>query len=96
VPTIEGGRVRLSIPEGTQWGHRFRVKGKGMSLMKSTQRGDMYIHAQVETPVHLTQEQKELLKNFDEQGDNHKSNPQAASFWEKVKTFWGDLTGGAT
>lgn len=94
VPTIEGGRVRLTIPEGTQAGHQFRIKGKGMSLLKSAQRGDMYIHTLVETPVYLTKKQKELLQEFDEKGDAHKSNPHATTFWAKVKTFWGDLTGG--
>ncbi len=93
VPTIEGGRVRLAIPEGTQAGHRFRIKGKGMSILKSSARGDMYIHALVETPVHLTKKQKEILSAFDAEGDEQKSNPKATSFWENVKSFWDGLTG---
>jgi molecular chaperone DnaJ len=93
VPTIEGGRVRLSIPEGTQSGHKFRVKGKGMSVLKGTSRGDLYIHALVETPVHLTKKQKEVLAEFDASGDNDKSNPHATSFIAKVKSFWEGLKG---
>ena len=92
VPTIDGGRVRLVIPEGTQNGHRFRVKGKGMPTPRGGSQGDLYIHALVETPVHLSKEQKTLLQEFDVQGDGAKSNPHATNFWSKVKTFWDTLT----
>ncbi len=93
VPTIDGSRVKVAIPEGTQGGHRFRVKGKGMSVLKSSHRGDMYLHAQIETPTKLTKKQKDLLKEFDkEDGDSHTS-PQTEKFFSKMKEFWG---GGAT
>ncbi len=90
VPTIDGGRARVSIPAGTQSGHQFRLKGKGMSLMRGAGRGDMYIHATVETPVNLTKAQKELLREFEKTG-GAKTNPQSAGFFAKVKELWDDL-----
>ena len=90
VPTIDGGKARVTIPTGVQTGHQFRLKGKGMSVMRSTNRGDMYIHAQVETPVNLTKKQKELLREFESIGGD-KTNPQSAGFFDKVKELWEDL-----
>lgn len=90
VPTIDGGRVKVTIPEGTQSGHQFRLKGKGMSVLKSQARGDMYIEVHIETPVHLSKKQKELLKEFDEAGGN-KASPETESFFAKVKEFWEEL-----
>lgn len=90
VPTIDGGKARVTIPAGVQTGHQFRLKGKGMSVMRSTNRGDMYIHAQVETPVNLTKKQKELLREFESIGGD-KTNPQSAGFFDKVKELWDDL-----
>jgi molecular chaperone DnaJ len=90
VPTIDGGKARVTIPTGVQTGHQFRLKGKGMSVMRSTNRGDMYIHAQVETPVNLSKKQKELLREFESIGGD-KTNPQSAGFFDKVKELWDDL-----
>lgn len=64
VPTIDGTRARLSIPAGTQSGQQFRLRMKGMSILHSTLRGDMYVEAKVETPVNLTRRQRELLQEF--------------------------------
>ncbi|MGE0755033.1 MAG: molecular chaperone DnaJ [Alphaproteobacteria bacterium] len=89
VPTIDGGKVKVTIPEGTQSGHQFRLRGKGMSVLRSSHRGDMYIHAQVETPTKLNKKQKDLLREF-EHGDKGTS-PQTDSFFDKVKDFWEDL-----
>lgn len=91
VPTIDGGRARVTAPAGTQTGHQFRLKGKGMSVLRSNQRGDMYIHAVVETPVNLNKKQQELLREFEKAGDG-KSSPQSEGFFAKVKEFWEDLT----
>lgn len=92
VPTIDGGPARVTIPPGTQSGHQFRLKGKGISTIRSTHRGDLYIEAHVETPVHLTKRQKELLQEFaDSAGD--KSSPKSSGFFDKVKVFFGDLGG---
>lgn len=89
VPTIDGGRVKVAIPEGTQTGHQMRLKGKGFSVMRSAHRGDMYIHTQVETPVKLSKQQKDLLKQFDKTGGH--TSPQAESFFARVRDFWEDL-----
>lgn len=88
VPTIDGSRVKVTIPEGTQSGHQMRLRGKGMSVLKSGHRGDMYIHAQVETPVKLSKKQKELLREFDKESGH---SPESESFFSKVKEFWADL-----
>ena len=89
VPTIDGARVKVSIPEGTQYGHQMRLRGKGMSVLKSGHRGDMYIHTLVETPVKLNKKQKDLLKEFDKVGEH--TSPLSESFFSKVKEFWDDL-----
>ncbi|GEO82495.1 molecular chaperone DnaJ [Pararhodospirillum oryzae] len=91
VPTIDGGRASVSIPKGTQSGDQFRLRGKGMTLLRSASRGDMFIHATVETPVNLTRRQEELLREFEEAGDRD-SSPESSSFFKKVKEFWEDLT----
>jgi len=89
-PTIDGSRVKVTIPEGTQNGHQFRLRGKGMSVLRSSSRGDMYIHTAVETPVHLTKKQKDVLKEFEAAGSKGHS-PQSERFFAKVKEFWADL-----
>src|SRR5579863_814455 len=91
VPTVEGSRTRVTVPPGTQSGHRFRLKGKGMSILRSPMRGDMYVHAVVETPVNLTKRQQELLREFDKEGDERKTHPESAGFFAKVKEFFEDL-----
>ena len=92
VPTVDGGRARVSIPPGTQSGHRFRLRGKGMSVLRSQQRGDMYIQAEVETPVDLTRKQRELLQEFETAGGGRTHSPESEGFFTKVKELWDDLT----
>ncbi len=92
VPTIDGKRMKVSIPAGTQTGQQFRLKSKGMTILRQQNRGDMYVEVTVETPVNLTKKQKELLQEF--AGDNSmnaKTNPQSSSFFDKVKDLWEDL-----
>ena len=84
VPTVDGGRARVTIPEGTQSGHQFRLRGKGMSVMRSKARGDMYIRAVVETPVKLSKRQKAILKEFDESGKRSRNNPESEGFFSKA------------
>lgn len=91
VPTIEGSRVKLTIPAGTQSGRQFRLRGKGMSVMRSQMRGDMYVHAAVETPVNLSKKQKDLLKEFASQKGESANSPESDSFFTRVKDFWEDL-----
>jgi molecular chaperone DnaJ len=89
VPTIEGARARVTIPAGTQSGHQFRLKGKGMVPMRGQGRGDMIVQAMIETPVNLTAKQKELLKEFDKSGKH--TSPESEGFFAKVKELWNDL-----
>ena len=91
VPTIDGGRVKVTIPEGTQSGHQFRLKGKGMSVLRSQAKGDMYLEVAVETPVNLSKKQKDLLKEFEGASGGKPTSPAADSFFTRVKEFWEDL-----
>lgn len=91
VPTIDGGKADVKIPAGTQTGQQFRLRGKGMSVLRSSSRGDAYIEIFVETPVNLSSKQKELLKQF-EGKDPSQNSPESAGFFKKVKEFWDDLT----
>ena len=88
VPTIEGGRVRVTIPEGTQPGRQLRVRMKGMSILRSTLRGDLYVQVAVETPQNLDEEQKELLRTFEAKSDARKAQPTVAKFLDKIKSFF--------
>lgn len=90
VPTIGGGKARVKINEGAQTGSQFRLKGKGMSILRSKQTGDMYIQTTVETPRNLTKRQKELLREFEEIS-NDKTNPDSSGFFSRVKEFWGGI-----
>jgi molecular chaperone DnaJ len=87
VPTLDGKMARINIPGGAQGGHQFRLRGKGMPVVRSTQRGDMYIEINVETPTNLTAKQKELLKEFEKAGS--KTSPEAEGFFTKVKEMFG-------
>jgi molecular chaperone DnaJ len=87
VPTIAGGRARVSIPAGTQSQKQFRLRGKGMSILKRQDHGDMYIQVEVETPVNLTAQQKKLLEEFATLSEKGNNSPHASSFMKKVKDF---------
>ena len=87
VPTIDGGKAKVKIPAGTQNGKQFRLKGKGMPIMRNKYYGDLYIQAITEVPVSLTKEQKKLLEQFKKLEDS-KTNPIIKDFFEKAKKFW--------
>ncbi|MSP79824.1 MAG: molecular chaperone DnaJ [Rhodospirillales bacterium] len=91
VPTIDGARARVAVPAGASSGQQFRLKGKGMSVLRSGARGDMFVQAFVETPQNLTARQKELLEEFAREGNAERMSPQSASFLGKVKELWNDL-----
>jgi molecular chaperone DnaJ len=91
VPNIDGTRVRLTIPAGAQTNQQFRMRGKGMSVLRSPARGDMYVELAVETPVNLTKQQQELLRQFETAGKGKSHNPQSEGFFAKVREFWEDL-----
>jgi len=90
VPTVAGTSSRVKVPEGTQTGKQFRLRGKGMPVMRSNQFGDMYIQVTVETPTNLTKRQRELLAEFEAEssGENH---PESAGFFARVKDFIDNL-----
>lgn len=89
VPTLTG-RGEITIPEGTQTGKVFRLRGKGIKGVRSSYPGDLYCHIQVETPVRLSEEQKAILRQFEESlstgGDKH--SPKSKSWTDKVKSFF--------
>ena len=87
VPTLNGKRVKVKIPEGSQTGRQFRLKDKGMPVLHSREIGDLYIQTTVETPVHLSKKQKELLREF-EKASSKETNPESSGFFAKVKEFW--------
>jgi molecular chaperone DnaJ len=86
VPTIDGGRTRVKVPEGTHSGRVFRLQGKGMPVLRARGTGDMYVQVMVETPQKLTKRQRELLAEFDRQSSGE-THPESAGFFTKVKEF---------
>ena len=85
IPTIDGEKAKLQIPEGAQNGDQFRLKSKGMTVMNSGgRRGDMYVKVEIETPVKLSSEERELLQKLDKLMQNKASNPKSESFFKKV------------
>ena len=87
VPTIDGGKAKVKIPAGTQNGKQFRLREKGMPIMRSKNFGDLYIQIITEIPTSLTKEQKGLLEQFKKLEDA-KINPGIRNFFEKAKRFW--------
>src|SRR5215475_873523 len=87
VPTIDGGRTRVKIPEGTESGKQFRLKAKGMPVLRSKQQGDLYIQVEVETPKNLSRKQRDLLKAF-EDASNPDTSPASTGFFARVKEFF--------
>ena len=90
VPTIEGKRARIQVPAGTQTGHRFRLRGKGMTELHGHARGDMFAEIVVETPVNLTKRQQELLREFEDAG-NGATHPESEGFFARVRELWDEL-----
>ncbi|WP_426230837.1 molecular chaperone DnaJ [Pararhizobium sp. DWP3-4] len=87
VATLDGTKSRVSVPEGTQAGKQFRLKAKGMPVLRSSQMGDLYIQIQIETPQQLTKRQRELLKEFEELSSKE-NNPESAGFFSRMKDFF--------
>ena len=87
VPTVEGSITRVKVPEGTETGKQFRLRGKGMPVLRSKVTGDMYIQVDVETPKNLTRRQRELLEEFEK--ESHKeTSPHSAGFFARMKEFF--------
>jgi molecular chaperone DnaJ len=87
IPTIDGGRARVSIPSGAQTGRRFRLKGKGMTPLRGRDRGDLHVEILVETPVNLSAKQRKLLEEF-AQSCGDEAHPQSRGFFDTVKRFF--------
>jgi len=91
VPTVSGGRVKVKIPPGSQNGDQFRLNSKGMPTLRSTSFGDMIITLIIEIPKNLSDNQKRLLKEFNDELSQSNS-PEKSGFFSKVKDFWDGLT----
>jgi molecular chaperone DnaJ len=91
VPTLDG-RVKLKIPEGTQTGKLFRLRGKGVAQVRGGGPGDLMCRIVIETPVNLSKRQKELLREFQEdlEGGDGKHSPRKSSWFESVMNLFGD------
>ena len=87
VPCIDGSKVKVKIPAGTQYGKQLRLKEKGMPILRRNSYGDLYIRIIPEVPVSLTKRQKEILEEFKEL-ENTKISTNIKSFFEKAKKFW--------
>ncbi|MEZ5849964.1 MAG: molecular chaperone DnaJ [Hyphomicrobiaceae bacterium] len=87
VPTLDGTRVKVPVPNGTETGKQFRLKGKGMPVLRSKVQGDMYIQVEVETPKNLTKRQRELLEEF-ERESKAENSPASSGFFSRVREFF--------
>jgi molecular chaperone DnaJ len=92
VPTIDGGRAKVKVSEGTQTGEQFRLKGKGMPVLRSNRFGDMYIQVTVETPRKLSKKQRELMQEF-EAASSAETNPETSGFFARAREILGGKTG---
>lgn len=86
VGTMDGAKSRVKVPEGTQTGKQFRLKGKGMPVMRANDFGDLYIQVVIETPQKLTRRQRELLEEFEALSSDHNS-PESSGFFSRMKSF---------
>ena len=84
---VDEKKAKIKIPDGTQDGKQFRLKGKGMPFMRRGDFGDLYVQVKTEIPVYLNKEQKELLERF-RTIENEKSTPGIKEFFQKAKDFW--------
>ncbi|MDP3898560.1 MAG: molecular chaperone DnaJ [Mesorhizobium sp.] len=87
VATLDGTQTKVKIPEGTQNAKQFRLKGKGMPVLRQANIGDLYIQVAVETPQNLTKKQRELLEEFDRISSTENS-PQSTGFFARMKDFF--------
>ena len=87
MPTLSG-RAEIELPEGTQSGKTFRLRGKGLKGIRSSYPGDMYARVVVETPVRLNDRQKQLLRELEATLKDPKHSPQTRSWMDKVKDFF--------
>ena len=87
VPTIDGGKSKVKIPQGTQSAKQFRLRGKGMPILRKNDFGDLYLEIAVIIPESLTEEQKNLLEKF-KRLENSNNTSEIKNFFNKAKKFW--------
>ncbi len=87
VATLDGTQTRVKVPEGTQNGKQFRLKGKGMPVLRQQMTGDLYIQIAIETPQNLSKRQRELLEEF-EKISSKDNSPQSTGFFARMKDFF--------
>ncbi len=87
VVTLDGTKTMVKIPEGTQTAKQFRLRRKGMPVLRSSDVGDLYIQVQVETPQSLTRRQRELLAEFEKESSGE-THPESAGFFDRMKGFF--------
>jgi molecular chaperone DnaJ len=92
VPTLDGSEAKVKVPEGTQSGKQFRLRGKGMPVLRSRDVGDLYIQVVVETPQKLTKRQRELLMEFDQECSKE-THPESSGFFSRVREFFDGFSG---
>ncbi len=90
VRTIDGSESQVKMPEGTQSGKQFKIRNKGMPVLRSREVGDLYIQVNVETPQNLTKRQRELLSEFESLSSNN-THPESSGFFAKMKDFFENL-----
>jgi molecular chaperone DnaJ len=90
VPTIAGDKQKVRVPEGTQTGKQFRLRGTGMPVLRSRDKGDTYITVVVETPQNLSRRQRELLEEFERQSSGE-THPESSGFFARVRDFFEGL-----
>ena len=88
IPSVDGRKLELKIPAGTQTGHRLKIKNEGMPELQGTGRGDLWIEIKVETPVNLNKKQKELLEEFRKASGESNCQPEEKSFINKIKDLF--------
>jgi molecular chaperone DnaJ len=87
VTTLDGTQTKVKVPEGTQNGRQFRLKGKGMPILRQPTFGDLYIQTAVETPQNLDKRQRELLEEF-ERLSSKDNSPQSSGFFSRMRDFF--------
>ncbi|MGN7772234.1 molecular chaperone DnaJ [Phyllobacterium sp. 22552] len=91
VATLDGTQTRVKIPDGTQNAKQFRLKGKGMPVLRQPAMGDLYIQIAIETPQNLNKKQRELLEEF-ERVSSQDNSPQSTGFFSRMKDFFEGLS----
>jgi molecular chaperone DnaJ len=89
VTTLDGVETKVKVPEGTQTGKQFKLRAKGMPVLRSKDFGDLYIQAVVETPQNLTKRQRELLLEFEQESGEVENHPESAGFFSRMRDFFG-------